>query len=172
MSKPILIDTDIGVDDAMALILALRSPEVSVKAITTVAGNIEVEKCTLNVHRILDLLQVQDRPIVAQGARHPLRGRLLTASEVHGKDGLGNISNSLPPVKASKPGRAVETILECCDRYRSRLTIVAIGPLTNLALGAESRPANHAHGRTYHHDGWSLPCAGEYRTRCRVQLLR
>jgi purine nucleosidase/pyrimidine-specific ribonucleoside hydrolase len=140
MPRPVLIDTDAGVDDALALILALRSPELSVKAITTVAGNIAVNKCTKNVHRVLDLLQIHDRPIVSQGAKHPLRRPLLTASEVHGRDGLGNVSKSLPAVKLSKAGNAVDTILDCCDRYGSRLTIVAIGPLTNLALACKAGP--------------------------------
>jgi inosine-uridine nucleoside N-ribohydrolase len=138
MSKPILIDTDTGVDDALALILALRSPEISVKAITTVAGNIEVHKCTRNVHRVLDLLQVHDRPIVAQGARHPIKRPLVIASEVHGLDGLGNVSGSLPPVRPYKTGNGVSTILEFCDRYQSKATIVAIGPLTNLALALKA----------------------------------
>lgn len=140
MPKPILIDTDTGVDDALALILALRSPELSVKAITTVAGNIEVHKCTRNVHRVLDLLQIQDRPIVAQGAKHPIRRPLVIASEVHGSDGLGNVSKSLPPVKPYRTGDGVGTVLEFCDRYGSKATIVAIGPLTNLALAWKSDP--------------------------------
>ncbi len=138
MPKPILIDTDTGVDDALALILALRSPELSVKAITTVAGNVEVQKCTRNVHRVLNLLQIQDRPIVAQGAKHPIRRPLVIASEVHGADGLGNVSKSLPPVKPYKTGDGVRTILEFCSTFGSKATIVAIGPLTNLALALKS----------------------------------
>jgi inosine-uridine nucleoside N-ribohydrolase len=128
-----LIDTDTGVDDALALILALRSPEVSVKAITTVAGNVEVEKCTRNVFRILRLLQVGETPIVAQGARKPLRRPLYSAPEVHGDDGLGNFPMRLPPNAAKSLGSAAEVIIESCRRYGRKLTIVAIGPLTNLA---------------------------------------
>ena len=138
--RPLLIDTDAGVDDALALILALRSPEVSVKAITTVAGNIEVQKCTRNVQRVLDLLKIQDRPILAQGARRPLRRQLVKASEVHGKDGLGDVPTILPLIRKTRPAHAVEVILQCCKRYGSKLTIVAIGPLTNLALALKADP--------------------------------
>jgi inosine-uridine nucleoside N-ribohydrolase len=138
MAKPVLIDTDAGVDDALALILAFRSPELSVKAITTVAGNVEVKKCTRNVHRILDLLLVKDRPVVAEGARRPLRAPLLIASEVHGEDGLGGVSAQLPPVRNVKPENAVETILRMCRKYGKRLSIVTIGPLTNVALALKS----------------------------------
>jgi purine nucleosidase/pyrimidine-specific ribonucleoside hydrolase len=82
---------------------------------------------------------------------------LLTASEVHGEDGLGNVSKSLPPVSPFKPGRAVETILECCDQYRSRLTIVAIGPLTNLALALK------ADARTLRKAGRIITMGGAFR---------
>jgi inosine-uridine nucleoside N-ribohydrolase len=139
-SKPILIDTDTGVDDAMALILAFHSPELTVKAITTVAGNIEVAKCTRNVERILDLLNIMDRPTIAEGASRPMRLPLLNASEVHGKDGLGDVPEFLPRARASRHPRAVDTILKCCDTFGPRLTIVAIGPLTNLALAWKKNP--------------------------------
>jgi purine nucleosidase/pyrimidine-specific ribonucleoside hydrolase len=133
LPRPILIDTDTGVDDALALIVALRSPEVSVKAITTVAGNVEVEKCTRNVFRILRLLQLGETPIVAQGAKKPLHRPLFSAPEVHGHDGLGNFLMRLPPTAKKNPRGAVDVIIESCRRYAGRLTIVAIGPLTNLA---------------------------------------
>jgi len=157
MPKPILIDTDIGVDDALALILALRSPELSVKAITTVAGNIEVHKCTRNAHRLLNLLQIQDQPVVAQGAKHPIRRPLFIASEVHGTDGLGGVSRSLPRVKPYKTGNAVRTILKFCRQYGSKGTIVAIGPLTNLAL------ALRADGRVMRRVGRIVTMGGAFR---------
>jgi inosine-uridine nucleoside N-ribohydrolase len=138
--KPVLIDTDAGVDDAMALVLALNSPELSIKAVTTVAGNVDVTKCTRNVERILALLNIQDRPIVAEGASGPLRLPPLKAPEVHGEDGLGDVPAFLPRVRKSKHPRAVDTILRCCEQYGSRLTIVAIGPLTNLALAWKKNP--------------------------------
>ncbi|MBI3586254.1 MAG: nucleoside hydrolase [Ignavibacteriales bacterium] len=130
--KPVLIDTDTGVDDALALIVALHSPELSVKAITTVAGNVEVQKCTRNVLLLLELLKVKDRPLVAQGATKPLRQKLVTAPEVHGKDGLGGISFKKSTTRKTSL-TAVETILDACNTWGKKLTIVAIGPLTNLA---------------------------------------
>ncbi|MBI3579559.1 MAG: nucleoside hydrolase, partial [Ignavibacteriales bacterium] len=132
MTKPVLIDTDTGVDDALALILALRSPELSVKAITTVAGNVEVQKCTRNVFTVLEWLKVQNLPLVAQGAERPLRQKLVTAPEVHGNDGLGNISSG-KQAKQKTSRTAVKVILDSCNQWGKKLTIVAIGPLTNLA---------------------------------------
>lgn len=140
MPKPILIDTDTGVDDALALIIALRSPEVSVKAITTVAGNVEVHKCTRNVLYLLQLLNADDRIIVAQGAAKPLKRKLFTAPEVHGSDGLGN--TMLGKTLSNKANKnAVDEILAFCKRYKQRGTIVALGPLTNLARAYKKNPA-------------------------------
>jgi purine nucleosidase/pyrimidine-specific ribonucleoside hydrolase len=138
MARPVIIDTDAGVDDALALIIALRSPEIAVKAITTVAGNVEVQKCTRNVLRILNLLNPKDRPVVAQGARKPLKAPLLIAPEVHGPDGLGGLSSKLPAVKVRNVGKAVDTILQLCRQYGKKLTIVTIGPMTNLALALKA----------------------------------
>ena len=137
-SKPIIIDTDTGVDDALALILALRSPELSVKVITTVAGNVEVEKCTTNVHRVLSWLHLPSYPIVATGAKKPLKRALTTAPEVHGKDGLGNLRGGTLPKQSS--ARAVPTILSLAKEFTNRLTIVAIGPLTNIAHALLTQP--------------------------------
>ncbi|MBI4429626.1 MAG: nucleoside hydrolase [Ignavibacteriales bacterium] len=139
MPRPFLLDTDAGVDDALAIILALRSPEISVRAITTVAGNVEVGKCTRNVNYLVDLLQPPRRPEIAQGAAKPLKRALVTAPEVHGKDGLGGVapqgSPSLPVAK-----NAVDVILERCALAEKKLTIVALGPLTNLALAWKKKP--------------------------------
>ncbi len=141
MLRPILIDTDTGVDDALALILAFRSPEVSVRAVTTVAGNVEVHKCTRNVRAILELLKVPNSPNVVEGARKPLRRPLFTAHEVHGRDGLGNTQHSILKKTKSSSHKAVDIIIDCCTRYRQKLTIVAIGPLTNIALVFKKKPS-------------------------------
>jgi purine nucleosidase len=132
--KLIIIDTDTGVDDALAIILALRSPELRVEAITTVAGNVEVEKCTRNCLLLLDLLQPKRFPVVAQGATKPLVRRLVTAPEVHGDDGIGDIAWRYPtPEQPTTNKNATEVILALLQKYPHQIAIVAIGPLTNIA---------------------------------------
>jgi len=138
--NPLLIDTDAGVDDALAILYALHSPEVRVQAITTVAGNVEVEKCTRNVRTILGYAGLDLVPEVAQGAARPLRMPLTTAPEVHGKDGLGNTQHALPRMTRRRSESAVECIRRHCDQFSHRLTIVALGPLTNIALTLKKYP--------------------------------
>lgn len=135
MPLHVLIDTDAGVDDALALILALRSPELHLEAITTVAGNVGVRKCTRNVLRVLDLVRPARPPRVAEGSRKPLRRALVPAPEVHGTDGLGDVPSRVKVSGLAGATRrdAVEEILGACARFGKRLTIVALGPLTNLA---------------------------------------
>ena len=151
MPVPWLIDTDPGIDDALALLLALASPEVSVEAITTVAGNVPVDLTTANVHRILSIAAPAARIRVARGAAAPLRGPLVTADHVHGDDGLGGISTLREadgrlryPAPASAAFRATagsvdgaDLILEMADRFAGQLVIVTLGPLTNLAVALE-----------------------------------
>lgn len=143
MTTPILIDTDPGIDDALAVLLALGSPEVSVEAITTVAGNVDVDLATANVFRILDVARPDRRPLVARGAAAPLAGPLLTSALVHGEDGLGNLGRLLDPdgrPRYPEPLHDLQTldgaemILETSDRFAGRLIVVALGPLTNIAL--------------------------------------
>ncbi len=143
LTTPILIDTDPGIDDALAILLALGSPEVSVEAITTVAGNVEVDLATRNALRILDVVRPVRRPRVARGAAAPLAGPLLTAAHVHGEDGLGNLGGLREPdgrPRYPEPSRTLEMldgpdlILETADRFAGRLVLVALGPLTNVAL--------------------------------------
>jgi purine nucleosidase/pyrimidine-specific ribonucleoside hydrolase len=142
MPRPILIDTDAGVDDALALIFALRSPELSVKAVTTVAGNVSVDKCTRNVLKVLGLVSPAEPVHVALGSANPLRHALVTAPEVHGRDGLGDVRPSPRPAAMRVLSDAPGLILDLCDRYERRLTIVALGPLTNLARAWKRRPAS------------------------------
>jgi purine nucleosidase/pyrimidine-specific ribonucleoside hydrolase len=131
---PVLIDTDPGIDDALALLLAWNSPEIQVEAITTVAGNVTVDAASTNLLRLLALRIPIPRPIVAAGASGPLARALTTATRYHGEDGLGDLPD-WPAVERlpASPG-AVEVILDAARRHEHDLTIVALGPLTNLAL--------------------------------------
>ena len=130
---PTVIDTDPGIDDALALLLAWGSPELAVEALTTVAGNVPVELGSINAWRLCELRRPERRPILAEGARAPLRRPLRNATDYHGGDGLGNAPGwpQAPPHPA--PASAVDVLIEMARRYRERLVIIAIGPLTNLA---------------------------------------
>jgi inosine-uridine nucleoside N-ribohydrolase len=137
-----VIDTDAGVDDALALILALRSPELRVEAITTVSGNVHVDLCTGNVLRVLDVVRPDAAPPVVRGEADPLVKPLLTAPEVHGIDGLGGLHELMDETGILKyarptgqviPGTASELLAELGVRYHGDITLIAIGPLTNIA---------------------------------------
>ncbi|HEV8641858.1 MAG TPA: nucleoside hydrolase [Methylomirabilota bacterium] len=130
----VLIDTDPGIDDALALLLAWGSHGVEVEAITTVAGNVAVERGTTNVFRLLALRRPQPRPAVAVGAARPLARPLQTAARYHGEDGLGDLDDWPPVTLAPISQSAAGLIAETARRLGERLTLVALGPLTNLAL--------------------------------------
>jgi purine nucleosidase/pyrimidine-specific ribonucleoside hydrolase len=145
MSARLLIDTDPGIDDALALLLALGTG-ATVEAITTVAGNVPVERATENVFRVLDAATPRSRPRVAQGAPAPLKRPLTTAGHVHGEDGLGDLGQFREPdgrPRYPSPARSLEmrdaadVILEAAARVGRDLAIVALAPLTNLALALE-----------------------------------
>jgi inosine-uridine nucleoside N-ribohydrolase len=131
-----LIDTDPGIDDALALLLAWGSPEWKVDVVTTVAGNVALPAGTLNVFRLLDLRRPSPRPVVASGAAQPL-ARALRIAPYHGDDGLGDLPD-WPPVEPRVASTdAAGVIVDAARRYPDDLTIVALGPLTNLALAVE-----------------------------------
>jgi purine nucleosidase/pyrimidine-specific ribonucleoside hydrolase len=136
VTVPVLIDTDPGIDDALALLLAFRSPEWRVEALTTVAGNVPVELGTANARRLAGVGRVA--PVLAPGARGPLAGSLVTATHVHGDDGLGGLAGGLPEgrVEAHR-GDAADLLIACARRWAGELVVVALGPLTNLALSLE-----------------------------------
>ncbi len=132
----VIIDTDPGVDDAVAILLALASDELDVVAITTVAGNVDVDATTLNARRLVELAGRPD-VVVARGASVGLGGPVELSSKVHGVDGLGDLEWEEPAV-GEHPGHAVELMAELIEQ--GPLHIVAIGPLTNLALLLERYP--------------------------------
>jgi inosine-uridine nucleoside N-ribohydrolase len=145
----LLIDTDPGIDDALALLLAFASPGASVEAITTVAGNVSVEMATHNLLRVLDVVRPAVAPRVARGAAAPLGRPLVTAAHVHGDDGLGNLDRLLEADGRPRYGALPHTletcdgadlILEMADRIGRDLVVVALGPLTNLATAVARDP--------------------------------
>jgi len=136
--KKIIIDTDPGTDDAMALMLALNSPELDVRALTVVPGNVTAQQGLENALRLISLANRCDIP-VAGGAQHPLFQKLVTAEYWHGKNGLANIE--LPPSKCKADARyAADLIIEIVHAAPHEITLVPIGPLTNIALAAEKDP--------------------------------
>ena len=152
-ARRVIIDTDPGIDDALALILAFRSPELKVEAVTTVNGNVPLEDATRNALQILEVLELSEPPPVACGAARPLVREPLPARHVHGEDGLGDIASltnpggspryprpTLSPVDAN----AVELILHLLSESPGEISIVALGPLTNIALALEANPTAFA----------------------------
>ena len=138
---PALIDTDPGVDDALALLAAWGTPSLAIEAITTVAGNVPVRTGTLNVFRLITLRGPLPMPVVAEGAAEPLTRSLRTATQYHGDDGLGDLDDWPAVEPRLAPEGAVDVMLAAARRHASRLTLVALGPLTNVALAVAADAA-------------------------------
>jgi len=132
----VVIDTDPGVDDAVAILLALASPELDVLALTTVAGNVELAATTLNARRLVELAGRRD-VVVAAGSAAALAGRVVHEGGVHGHDGLGDLTWDEPSV-ALDPDDGPDVIWRLVEE--GPLSVVAIGPLTNLAVLLERHP--------------------------------
>ncbi len=132
----VIIDTDPGVDDAVAILLALASDELDVLALTTVNGNVGIDKTTLNARRLIDLAG-RDDVLIARGAAAPRAGAGGSASDVHGEDGLGDLAWD-PPTTLESDEDAVALIYRLARE--EPLTLIAIGPLTNLAQLLDEHP--------------------------------
>ncbi|MEB6379360.1 pyrimidine-specific ribonucleoside hydrolase RihA [Leclercia adecarboxylata] len=142
MALPIILDCDPGHDDAIALVLALASPELDVKAVTSSAGNQTPDKTLRNVLRMLTLLKRTDIP-VAGGAVKPLMRDLIIADNVHGESGLDG--PALPePIFAPQACTAVELMASVLRKSPEPVTLVATGPQTNVALLLNAHPELHA----------------------------
>lgn len=138
-ARPIIIDTDPGQDDAVAILLALASPELDVLGITTVAGNVPLRLTSRNALMVCELAGRPDLPVFA-GCDRPLLRRLVTAEHIHGRTGLDG--PDLPePSMALRPGHAVDWLVETLMAAREgEVTLCPLGPLTNIALALAREP--------------------------------
>jgi purine nucleosidase len=134
--RPFLIDTDTASDDAVALIMALRNPLIEVLAITTVAGNVDVQQATRNAIYTAELCD-STVPVFA-GAEQPLKRAHVSADWFHGRDGLGDHGYP-PPRRAPERHSAVDAIIDAIES-RPGLVMVTLGPLTNIALALQKKP--------------------------------
>jgi inosine-uridine nucleoside N-ribohydrolase len=137
--KPVILDVDPGHDDAVALMLACGHPDLDLLAVTTVAGNVSLEKTTRNTLRVLSLVGCTDVP-VGVGASEPLRRPLHTAEDIHGKSGLDG-SEEIPEHRFEADERGAVALISDTLRASSEpVTLVPVGPLTNIAMFLREHP--------------------------------
>lgn len=135
----VIMDVDTGIDDALAIVYALQSPELDVIGFTTCFGNNEVKQTTTNTLKVLELLDSTDIP-VAKGASQPLfRPHLKGSSEVHGKDGLAGVPLPEPKTRPLNE-HAADFIVRMVNKYPHEVTLIPVGPLTNIALAIMKDP--------------------------------
>ena len=135
----VIIDTDPGIDDAMAILLALNSPELKVEALTIVPGNVDGRQGLENALKIVSLAGRCDL-VVSGGARHPLNQKLITAQYWHGPNGLAGVELPASKCKAD-PRFGPDLIIELVHKYPHQITLIPIGPLTNIALAVSKDPS-------------------------------
>ena len=136
--RTFVIDTDTASDDAVALIMALRHPDVRVAAITVIAGNVPLEQATRNALYTVELCDCGEKVPVFAGAGKPLLRKAEHAEWFHGSDGLGN-QDYPPPPGMVKSGHASDAIVSACEANPG-LTLVTLGPLTNVAIAVARTP--------------------------------
>ena len=138
MSRPLIIDTDPGIDDALAILLACASPELELRALTTVAGNVPLARVTENALKLLELGGKAGIPVYP-GSDAPLARKPVVA-QVHGTSGMDGADLPAPRAKP-EPGHAVDYLVETLSAAASKsVTLAAIGPLTNVAAALEQAP--------------------------------
>lgn len=132
---PLIVDTDPGVDDAVALLVAMGSEEARLEAVTAIFGNVGLETTTVNAQRLLALGGRAGVPLGVGADRPLVHPQPYRAAEWHGADGLGGYAGTLPaPAAPPDPRRAVELMADVLRAAAGPVTIAAIGPLTNVAL--------------------------------------
>lgn len=144
--RKIIIDTDTGSDDAVALIMCLREPSVEVVALTTVSGNVPVEQATLNCLMSAEIAVGKENiPPVYIGADRPLIRSRVHARNVHGNDGMSDCGLIHPSVKPVEGICACDAIIDMVKKYPDEIEIAVIGPVTNLALAMMKDPETMKH---------------------------
>ena len=136
--RKIIIDTDTGSDDAVAILMALRDPSVQVLALTTVCGNVSLEQATINALRSVKEARTYAPPVY-KGAYHPLVRTTRNATQAHGDDGMSGLG-TLPEGMQAETEHAVEAMLRLVKENPGEVEIVAIGPATNVALAMMKDP--------------------------------
>jgi purine nucleosidase len=138
MSRPIILDCDPGHDDAMAILLARGCPDIDLRAITTVAGNQTLDKTTLNARRVCTVAGIHDVPIHA-GCDRPLVRPQIVAPEIHGSSGLDGPVFGEPTVDVAAE-HAVDFLVRTLMASAGEITLVPVGPLTNIAMALRREP--------------------------------
>ena len=152
-ARHLIIDTDMGGDDATALLLAAKAPNVTIEGVTVLAGNVSLEQAARNA---LMTLEVADAKIpVYKGAERSLVNREVELFSVYGKDGMGDANLIHPKTKEQKKS-AVDFILETVKKYPDEVEIVMLGPATNIALAIEKDLETMRHVKRF----WSMGTAG------------
>ena len=138
--KKIILDVDTGVDDALGIILAVKSGSFDILGITTVNGNVSLAKATENTCKILDFIQPEREIPVIRGASRPLLRRAYFEHRIHGEDGLGGALRDAPVRTQPQDGFAPDFIIEQVKKHPGEVTLIMTGPLTNLALAVSKCP--------------------------------
>ncbi len=136
--KKVIIDCDPGHDDAAAIVLAARSPELELLGITCVAGNVEVEKTSANAVRLCGFAGIRTVPVL-KGMAQPLVGEMITATHIHGESGLGGVNLPETDLKLHS-GHAVDFLIETIMASDGNITLIPTGPLTNIAMAILREP--------------------------------
>ena len=137
---PVVLDVDTGLDDSLALLLAARSPALNLLGVTCVTGNVTVDKVVDNTLKVLAVAGRGDVP-VAIGRDKPLLEKVVSAAYVHGEDGLGGLNSSLPvPDRSPEPTHAVDFLANLLATASEPVTLVPLGPLTNIAVLLREHP--------------------------------
>ncbi len=138
MPQKIILDCDPGIDDALAIVFAWGHPDLEILGITTVAGNVSLDKTTANALRVCEFIGARDVPVVA-GSPRPLLRPPLTAHGAHGESGLDG-ARLPPPGSPPRGGHAVDFLAETIGAAPGEITLIATGPLTNVALAVRRQP--------------------------------